>query len=197
MLTRLITAAAASMVALPAMAGSFDPAPEPAPVIAPAPVPAPQVPLGVDWTGPYVGLNLGYGFGDSDGDDFDGVIGGGQAGYLFDFGQFVAGAELDYNLADLGFEGDGSLDQIGRARVRAGYEIGRALPYLSGGLAYGRGEVAGDTEDAFGFTVGAGLDYLITDNLVGGVEYSYQRFDDFGGTEVDANTVAARVSFKF
>jgi len=88
-----------------------------------APSVAPIVPL-FTWSGFYVGVNAGYGFGDSDNsffvptgtfvtapgatgvvsftDENDGFVGGAQVGYNFQFGSFVVGAEADLQFADLG-----------------------------------------------------------------------------------------------
>ncbi len=90
-----------------------------------APMVAPDVAVPVfTWTGFYVGVNAGYGFGDMDdtrsynlpasvgggsvtlnnfnGDDREGFVGGAQVGYNIQFGAFVAGIEADLQYADLG-----------------------------------------------------------------------------------------------
>ena len=94
-----------------------------------APMVAPVVAVPVfTWTGFYVGVNAGYGFGDSNsdqtsyfigtntgvptagtltlnnfrGDDREGFVGGAQVGYNIQFGAFVAGIEADLQYADLG-----------------------------------------------------------------------------------------------
>lgn len=195
----LFASAAVFAVATPALAGNLAPAPVDQPVVAPV-VAAPVAPIGVDWTGPYVGAQLGYGFGDAEGTDFDGIIGGGQVGYNYDFGKWVLGAEADYNFADLQLDGNaGSIDQLGRLKVKAGYEVGRALLYGTAGGAYAQAEIDGDDLDDFGWIAGAGVDYMVTDNVIAGVEYLYHGFDNFddSGVDVDANTIAAKVSYKF
>ncbi len=194
----LIALSAVFAATTPALAGNLAPAPVDAPVVAPAPVPV--APIGVDWTGPYVGAQLGYGFGDADGTDFDGVLGGVHAGYNYDLGNWVVGAELDYNFANLELDGsDDTIDQIGRLKAKAGYEIGQALLYGTAGGAYAEADVGGSTLSDFGWVAGAGVDYMVSDNIIAGVEYLYHGFDDFddSGVDVDASTVAAKVSFKF
>src|SRR5689334_11439561 len=49
------------------------------------------------WQGAYVGANLGYQWGDvrHSGADPSGVFGGVQAGYAWQYGQFVFGGETD------------------------------------------------------------------------------------------------------
>ncbi|WP_375264035.1 outer membrane protein, partial [Palleronia sp.] len=99
------------------------------PVIIPAADPVPVS----DWTGPYVGLQLGTGSVDSDGaDEVDISTAGVQAGYLYDMGRFVLGGELDY--ANVNFDDDSTFDadgNIARLKLRAGYDAGRVLPYLT------------------------------------------------------------------
>jgi outer membrane immunogenic protein len=89
----------------------------PAPAFVAAPV--------FTWTGFYVGVNLGYGWGNNDNDtivvpagtpgfgpagatavfgdsDNDGVLGGAQIGYNWQTGMFVFGIEADIQAADMG-----------------------------------------------------------------------------------------------
>ncbi|NNU80969.1 porin family protein [Halovulum dunhuangense] len=196
----LILTASTIGLAAPAMAGNLAPAPADTPVMAPAPVAAPA-PMGSDWTGFYAGGNLGYGFGEATpGGDLDGVIGGLQAGYNYDLGNFVLGAEADLSLADLQVEGSADqIDTIARLKGRAGYDAGRTLFYLTGGAAYADGDVGGASASDWGWVAGAGMDIMLTDRWVGGVEYLYHKFDDFDGSgaDIEANTIAARVNYRF
>ena len=89
-----------------------------------------EAPAVYDWTGPYIGVHAGYGEASVDGvfdisesqetppapeettfaDDLDlnGFLGGVQAGYLFQNGQFIFGAEADISYpALLPAEADG------------------------------------------------------------------------------------------
>src|SRR3954462_15633317 len=69
--------------------------------------PAGALPVAYDWTGFYVGGHLGYGWAKKDWSDsfglFDvssrssGFLGGGQAGFNYQIGQFVLGAEGDFS----------------------------------------------------------------------------------------------------
>ncbi len=117
-MTKLILSAAA-LLALTASAGAAD-----LPRRAVAPVaPILAVPV-FTWTGFYVGVHAGYGFGDTDirtsgnatntianvnalarppglSTDRDGFIGGAQIGYNLQFGMFVAGIEADLSYTDL------------------------------------------------------------------------------------------------
>src|SRR3954463_15721237 len=68
--------------------------------------PAGALPVAYDWTGFYIGGHVGYGWADktwSDPFNFgtvshnaDGFLGGGQAGFNYQVGQFVFGAEGDF-----------------------------------------------------------------------------------------------------
>jgi outer membrane immunogenic protein len=131
------------------------------------------------WTGFYVGVNAGYTWGDSGatytyfsptnaplpafpkgflalGSDNDqsGFTGGGQAGYNFQFNQFVLGVEGDINyiggseskrFAAVDISGDqsfsaynsGGVDWLGTLRARAGFAADQFLIYATGGLAFG------------------------------------------------------------
>src|SRR5690606_9315110 len=105
---KLLASAAAVLIASPALAGAliFEPEPEPVVTVAPAPAPAPIA----NWTGPYAGVQVGWGDGEVDVDtdildftaDDDGLVYGAQLGYDYDFGNgFVLGAEASYLQADI------------------------------------------------------------------------------------------------
>ena len=136
-------------------------------VVAPAPVVAPLW----SWTGFYVGINGGYGWGNIDDDDnglfgpttynldADGGVIGGQIGYNWQMDRFVFGVESDAQYANLSstnnqlfdFDGDGTADDslgieaelnwFGTTRLRAGFAPGRFLIFATGGLAYGDADV--------------------------------------------------------
>jgi len=67
---------------------------------APYPQPAPPYAAVPTWTGPYLGINLGYQFGSSQfGLKPDGFVGGIQGGYNYQIGQFVIGGETDFQFS--------------------------------------------------------------------------------------------------
>lgn len=185
---------------LPALAGGLtEPVLEPAPIMAdPVPVMAPSG----EWGGAYVGAQLGYGdIGtDAAGLDGNGAIGGVHAGYRFDFGQFVAGAELSYDAADIDLNAGGdTLDSVTRLKLTAGYDLGSTLIYASGGAARAKVSVGGADLSDNGYFLGIGADYALTDNWTLGAEVMEHRFDNFDGTgiDVDATTIQAKVGFRF
>lgn len=175
--------------------------PAPAPIPAPAPAPAP-VSYGGDWTGFYAGAQLGWGQLDSDvfGDEEpDGALYGVHAGYNYDFGSFVLGAELDYDFTDISDSAtDIDLDSVARFKVKAGYDAGRFLPYVTAGVAQATTGGALDADDDGQFA-GVGVDYQYNDRIRVGAEALQHEFNDFdgSGSDIDATTIAARVSFTF
>src|SRR5690242_14464749 len=65
------------------------------PYTAPPPFPT------YNWVGPYVGLNLGYQSATvTNASDLNGITGGLQGGYNWQFGTFVVGAETDLQGSD-------------------------------------------------------------------------------------------------
>jgi outer membrane immunogenic protein len=147
-----------------------------------------------------------------------GVAIGGQAGFNYQFANgVVAGLETDLQWSDQRLVGlvegpaltpivavrryaasTAGLQWFGTARLRAGYALGRFLPYVTAGLAYGRisggntGQFLSNlgvlwasqnftSADRLGWTVGAGAEYALTDNLSLKTEYLYTEFGGFTG----------------
>ncbi|PZO77152.1 MAG: porin family protein [Mesorhizobium amorphae] len=156
----------------------------------PAPLPIEELPV-ASWAGPYVGLQLGYGFGDAQSDatgaqtDADGVIGGAFAGYNWESNNVVYGVEGDIGYGDRkgddqGLSAESRLE--GSLRARLGYAVTPdLLVYGTAGGAAQNLKVteAGSGEDKglVGYTVGAGTDIKFTQNVFGRVEY---RYTDYG-----------------
>jgi outer membrane immunogenic protein len=197
----MLAAPLAIVAGMAAAGGLADPVIAPAPVaVAPAPAPLP----GSDWTGFYAGAQLGYGQLDSDTltEDPDGLLYGAHAGYLYDFGSWVVGAELDIDGTDIEDEtADVAVDTITRAKLRLGYDAGNWLPYVTAGVAQVRTSsdaAAFDTDDTGPFG-GVGVEYRLNDSIRIGGEVLQHQFEDYDGTgvDIDATTAAARVSFQF
>ena len=188
-----------------------------------APV-APIVPA-FTWTGFYLGADLGGSFGfakDSvwyNGVNYgaksfnsSGVVGGIHAGYNYQMGAVVLGAEADlwYNgtssrTAWVGTAGGATgtlkneLGWQGSIRARAGYAIDRALLFVTAGVAIAAPEtiLSGTTglggltvqssATRAGFTVGGGAEYAFTNNWIGKIEYRYAHY----GTKTIAGAGAA------
>jgi outer membrane immunogenic protein len=140
-----------------------------------------------NWNGAYVGLNLGYQFGDTTNwpAEPSGFAGGLQAGFNWQSGQWVFGAETDIQIsgADDTFAGyKFSNPWFGTVRGRAGYALNNVLLYLTAGLAYGRGRVefAGMSEGhaQFGWTLGLGVEVGFTPNWSARAEFLYVDLSD-------------------
>lgn len=198
--------------ALPAMAADvvYEEPPAPAPIIDAAPVST--------WEGPYAGLHLGYGFGGRVRDTSglsgtvgtDGWMGGVFGGYNFQTGAIVYGLEADVNVS--GVDGGNAalaarttVDGSVRARVGAAV-TDDVLVYGTAGGAAERLRVSDgavtDTNTMLGYTVGAGVDAKLTDQVFGRVEY---RYTDYGSktfglttpTSIDSSNHRATVGIGF
>ena len=105
------------------------------------------------WAGLYLGGNLGYAWGSVDNNPTkpSGFVGGAQAGYNFQQGQWVFGVEGDIQATgaeDTFAPWKFSNPWFGTVRGRAGYALNNILFYGTGGLAFGdlRGETFGLSE---------------------------------------------------
>ncbi len=167
------------------------------------------------WTGGYAGVSLGYAFsGDSDiGVPLDNSIGtdgfllGGFAGYNWQVGNIVAGAEADvgYSWEDgsnAGYSSESGAE--GSLRARLGYVVSpNILLYATAGGAAKSLEVSGgglsDKNTMVGWTAGAGADMMVTENIFGRVEYRYTDFGsdtfDIGGGPADVDAKNHRINF--
>lgn len=118
-----------------------------------------------NWSGFYIGANVGYGWGDLSATAFgleasastDGWFGGGQIGWNWQApgSPWVWGVEVDSQFSDIGNNlieatngGNAisvwtSLDYFGTARLRLGYAWDRVMFYGTGGLAWGTNEIGG------------------------------------------------------
>ncbi len=171
----------------------------------PAVIPAaePYVAPGLDWSGAYVGAQLGYGDVDSNGAGLDGNgwLGGVHAGYRWDLGSWVAGTELSWDKAsiDLGATAGDELDSVAALKLMAGREIGNSLVYGTLGAAHAKASVGGVDLSDDGFVYGLGFDYAVNDRWTVGGEVLQHQFDDFdaSGTDFDATTLKAKVGLRF
>lgn len=148
-----------------------------------------------NWTGPYVGGQLGYANGDPNtGGDDDAFIGGFRIGYDQEFGSFVLGVRADYEFTELDVGSSGEIDGIFRIGARAGFDQGRNLLYGIGGFADTdtSGVSSGD-----GFYVGGGYEVYVTDRITAGAEVIYHDLEGFGGTDVEVVTATVGLNFRF
>jgi outer membrane immunogenic protein len=216
---RLALASAGFLAALATPAFAADPTTD-------LPMTAP----GFDWTGYYAGLQAGPGWGTSDvtgtegapfsvAPDLDGGFVGGHVAGLWQFDQAVVGAEAELNYSSI----DGTVQAgpagvigtdvqwFGSVNAKGGFAMDRVLIYGLGGLAVAGIETSQDafarTRTNVGWTVGAGVDYAMTNNIVVGAQYRYYDFgsehydapDDFPDRDqkLNLNTFSVTFSYKF
>jgi outer membrane immunogenic protein len=175
---------------------------------------APPVSLLFDWSGFYVGVNGGwawsrseYDFGGAGSTSFngDGWLAGGTLGANYQVGRTVFGIEGDLAWADIhGSAGcaagtcETTNKWLGTVRGRLGYAIDRFMPYITGGAAFGKVEAdvpgTGSASDTrFGWTVGAGAEYALSQNWSVKGEYLYVDLGSFncgGACGVTPNDVS-------
>lgn len=122
-------------------------------------------------------------------------------------------------------ENKASLDYFGTIRARLGYAFDRVLPYVTGGAAYGKikadqtslvdslfageGYANSNSTTNWGWTIGAGVEYAMTNNWTLKVEYLYMDLGDLNRTIVGDNaslsnstsfelhTLKAGINYKF
>jgi outer membrane immunogenic protein len=188
------------------------------------PLKAPSAPASVyDWTGVYVGAFGGGGYGNHNVNNATGTatpfadytanysstggIAGGEIGYNWQSGPFVAGVEAQLawsgikgndasQFANGNFPGVTAVDADnlrweGALLARAGYTIDRWMFFFEGGYAFGSIQHtntppvgAGLPVDKFnvsanGLTGGGGVAYAITNNLSAKFEYRYTNFSGY------------------
>jgi|SRR5579871_534755 len=232
-------AAFASFAAASALAADL---PVKAPIYTKAPV---YVDPPFDWTGFYVGGNLGYSWGrssdtstltdaagtvllvTSDKSNLDGIVGGGQIGYNWQVQNWVVGLEADiqgtdekgsrafsittgpqfcFNLCPppvtTSFALSQKIDWFGTVRGRVGILAApKVLLYATGGLAYGQvntnetqavgvaAPVAFSSSNTnVGWTVGVGVEGVISGNWTARLEYLYVDLGTVSGSFVLPST---------
>ncbi|WP_019218837.1 outer membrane protein [Bartonella florencae] len=105
----------------------------------------------------------------------------------------------------------------GATRMRVGLPFDRIMPYVSAGVAYGQFHdilsisIAGEndfkgrsdvTETMIGYTLGGGVEFAMTDNIIMRAEYRYsdfgkKKFKDEIELKYKTNDFRAGVSYKF
>ncbi|MEX0366643.1 MAG: outer membrane protein [Ruegeria sp.] len=151
-----------------------------------------------DWSGFYAGGQIGYADVDTNvaGVEGDGLIGGLVVGYDHDFGDWVLGAGLDYDFADIEVGTAATLENVLRVKARGGYKIGDGLLYGTVGFADADTDTLGSDD---GYFIGAGYEMLVGGGLSVGGEILYHEFDDFNssGVDVEATTFQIRATYRF
>jgi outer membrane immunogenic protein len=192
------TAAMTAALALPAFAGGPVEAPMEAPV---APAPMAYAAPSADWTGGYVGAQLGYGKASgSTAFDGNGAVGGFHAGYLYDMGQFVTGVELSHDFSNVDVNsGAGKVKGVTDLKLLAGADLGKTFVYATAGASRARLSDGVTTASDNGYVYGIGASYSLNDKWNVGGEILGHKYNDFNasGSDLDMTTVSAKVSYKF
>ena len=176
-----------------------------------------------NWTGFYVGINGGGGWGRSEftgpfatGGSFDtsGGLVGGTIGYNWQMGQVVFGLEGDGDWSGIkgsafcgGTVCETRNDWLATARGRLGYAFDRFLPYVTGGAAFGNIKTniagVGSADDTrTGWTAGGGVEYGLGGPWTIKAEYLHVDLGDGGsvlGSTADFRTdiVRAGLNYRF
>ncbi len=148
-----------------------------------------------NWSGIYVGAQVGYAWGDRDVDFSDipvtsnpepnGILGGAYLGYNAQLSNgIVVGVEGDFAFTDL-HDSDGltapaplpgqsfevDVNWTAAVRARLGYAAGRFLPYLAGGVAFA--DVDHEGFSAPNASAGTGSDTFVGWTIGAGAEYAF------------------------
>jgi outer membrane immunogenic protein len=194
----------------------------------PAAAPPPRAPAAYlpppmfSWTGFYLGINGGYGFGQSswsnvvDGStgnfNTSGFLLGGTLGANYQIGAFVIGLEGDgaWNDANgstgncFSFACTTQGEWLATVRGRAGFAWDRVLFYGTGGAAFGSVQASATglpttTSTQTGWTAGAGVEWAFLPNWTAKVEYLYVNLGNFScpTTSCGAGVPPAATSVSF
>jgi len=177
------------------------------------------------WSGFYLGINGGGGWGRSAWDstggfDISGGLVGGTVGYNYQIGQAVVGIEGDVDWADI--NGTTSTNcplgcktsdtWLSTVRGRLGYAADRFMPFVTAGGAFGdihasTPTLGGGSVSNAGWTVGGGLEFALMGNWTAKAEYLYVDLGKFNcgvgcGAPVDnvsftTSLVRAGLNYRF
>ena len=160
---------------------------------------APVASFANDWTGAYVGGQIGISEIDVDGleVDGDGPSYGVFAGYNIQNGALVFGGEVDYDVTEYDIaDGAVEVDSTTRLKARVGTELGGGLAYGTIGSVWATSPELGDDN---GFLFGFGYDLPVANNITVGGEVLQHQFEDYNdsGADVGVTTAKVRVAFNF
>jgi outer membrane immunogenic protein len=180
---------------------------------------SPLIPVFYDWTGLYLGGHIGAGW-DGDG----GFLGGGQAGFNYQFGRGLIGIEGQWSATSIkdtasanfvfpgfavGFaSAEARISWISTLAARAGWTFDRWLVYGKVGAAWAHVNVdalvginpfvatVSTSRTISGWMLGLGAEYVLWDNWTGKVEYNML---DFGNdlTDSTVHVIKVGVNYRF
>ncbi len=167
----------------------------------PAKAPTAYVAPIYNWTGMYLGINGGAGWGNSSwtnvggttGDfDLSGGLIGVTLGYNWQAGQMVFGVEGDLDWSSIDGTTNATICATGcttqnnwlsTVRGRLGFAYDRIMPFITGGVAFGDVEAnrtgfSGETDTQAGWTLGGGVEFALPGNWTAKGEYLYVDLGD-------------------
>ena len=199
------------------------------------PAPPPQW----SWDGFYVGAHIGGAFGRNDWTsatglldqlssnggfpgrgNAEGLLGGGQVGFNYQLGSWVAGLELSVSAADIGgyakcasdavggtnFECSDSISSLGTITGRLGQTWGNLLLYGKAGAAWATSHSRAQRHDLlnvfeaddtrWGWVVGSGVEYALSRNMSAFVAYDHFEFGDHTLAHADQIGNVSNVGFR-
>jgi outer membrane immunogenic protein len=189
-------------VSLPAQAADVAIGPRPS-----APPPSTYIPAPFFWTGFYVGVAAGYGWGHapftgptdstSVSAPVKGFVAGGVTGINYQIGWAVFGVEGDFlynsvkgSVLDSSFNNlETNVFWTASLTARFGVAFDRLLVYGKGGgafdydrdlVTFDKGGSSTGSINHAGWTVGGGTEYAITEHWTGRIEYDYFKFASKG-----------------
>ncbi|MDR3472730.1 MAG: porin family protein [Devosia sp.] len=159
-----------------------------------------MAPATTSWDGPYIGATVGYSWGTADAtassfgsSSISGFELGGQLGYNFHLADsIVLGIQGDLNWSNESVDPLGSstakftTNWDGAVVGRLGVDMGEFLPYVEAGVAFAGANWDPDSATHTGWTVGAGVEFMLADNLSANVE---ARYADYGSATYGADSM--------
>jgi len=180
------------------------------PVRGTAPAPAALATRAYDWTGFYLGAQVGNqqlrAKTEIRSATSSSFFGGLHAGYNKQLDSLVIGVEgdLEYvatakaisQVGENGPDWQGNLIQ-GSARARLGYAFDNALLYATGGIAF-MSTQHGSSSTLTGWTLGGGLEYALSKQWSARVEYRYSDFGKWHNVQsITSQAVRVGLSYRF
>jgi len=182
----------------------------------PPAAPVAAAPAATNWDGPYIGASVGYGWGTASTNvsslsaNTSGWLVGAQLGYNFHVSDnLVLGVEgnLDWTNETGSLSGLGSFTNNwdGSVRGRLGVDLGQWMPYVEAGVAFANATAAAPggtpsfSNTHTGWTVGAGVEVMLADNLSANVEYRYNNYGSqtYNGVPISYNDSQIRLGLNY
>jgi outer membrane immunogenic protein len=156
---------------------------------------APSAPMvaSTNWDGPYIGASLGYMWANNTSSSNNGsFLVGAQLGYNAHLSDMiVGGVEGNIDWINLSTSSSSSANFEGSIRARLGVDVDNILPYLEAGVAFAN--IGGSSSTNTGYTLGAGVEFMIADQLSANVEYRYDNY----GSSTSASSIRVGLNYHF